>query len=160
MAPQPALPEQPLYSDGRQSAAALDIARGTLRLLRAHGLAGFTELALANGRRADICAVDPAGDIWIVEIKSSLVDFQVDRKWPEYRCYCDRLLFAVAPDFPLSVLPADTGLIVADRFGAELLRPAPEHRLGPARRKAMLIKVTRAACLRLHGVTDPEVGVG
>jgi hypothetical protein len=105
-------------------------------------------VALANGRRADVAGVADSGEIWIVEIKSCLEDFRVDQKWPEYRAFCDRLFFAVAPAFPLDALPQDAGLIVADRYGGEILRTAPEHKLAAARRKAMT--------LRLQGVIDPD----
>ena len=145
-----------LYSDGRQSAAALGIARGTLRALRARGFAGTTELTLATGRRADIIAVNGTGEIWIVEIKSTILDFRADQKWPEYRAYCDRLLFAVAPEFPREILPEETGLIIADRFGGEIMRAAPHLPLAAARRKAMLIAISRAACLRMQTALDPD----
>jgi hypothetical protein len=144
--------------DGRQSQAAYEICRGVARLLKAHGFAAVTEVVLANGRRADVVGLSDSGDIWIAEIKSCLEDFRTDRKWHEYREFCDRLLFAVSPGFPLEVLPADTGLIVADRYGGELLRPAPEHKLAAARRKAMTLRVARVAALRLQGVIDPEGG--
>src|SRR3974390_1915625 len=81
--------------DGPQSAAAAEICRGVARLLKAHGFAAVSEVALANGRRADLAAVSDAGEIWIVEIKSSLEDFRADQKWPDYRGFCDRLFFAV-----------------------------------------------------------------
>jgi hypothetical protein len=146
----------PLYADGRQSAAALDIARGALRTLRALGFAGTTELVLPTGRRADITAINAAGEIWIIEIKSSIEDFRADAKWPEYRAYCDRLLFAVSPEFPRDVLPDDAGLILADRFGGEVVRAAPSTPLSAARRKAMLIAIARSACLRMHTALDPD----
>ena len=95
--------------DGRQSAAAFDICRGVARVLRLHGMATVSEVSLANGRRADVARVDGKGEIWIVEIKSSIEDFRADRKWPEYRDFCDRLFFAVAPAFPREILPPDTG---------------------------------------------------
>ena len=154
----PALELPPLYVDGRQSQAALDICRGAMRALRALGFAGTTELTLATGRRADIIAVNAGGEIWIVEIKSSIEDFRVDQKWPEYRAYCDRLLFAVAPDFPCEVLPEETGLLIADRFGGEVVRAAPHAPLPGARRKAMLIAIARSACLRMQTALDPESG--
>ena len=154
--PEPLVVPAPLYTDGRQSAAARDVCRGALRALRALGFAGTTELTLATGRRVDIIAVDVAGEIWIVEIKSSLADFQIDAKWPEYRAYCDRLLFAVAPDFPHAVLPQDCGLLVSDRFGGEVVQPAPYHPLVAARRKAMLIAIARSACLRMQTALDPD----
>jgi len=144
--------------DGRQSPAAFEICRGVARLLKSHGFAAVTEVTLASGRRADVVGVSDRGAIWIVEIKSSIEDFRADQKWPEYRDYCDRLLFAVAPGFPHEVLPPDAGLIVADRYGGELLRPAPEHTLAAARRKAMTLRVARVAASRLQGVIDPEGG--
>jgi hypothetical protein len=144
--------------DGRQSQAAAEICRGVARLLKSHSLATVCEVTLANGRRADVVGLSAHGDIWIVEIKSSIEDFRSDQKWPEYREFCDRLLFAVAPEFPNEILPADTGLIIADRYGGELLRPAPEHKLAGARRKAMTLRVARVAALRLQGVIDPEGG--
>ena len=114
------------------------------------------EVSLANGRRADVAAVAASGEIWIVEIKSSVEDFRTDQKWPEYRDYCDRLFFAVAPAFPREILPADTGLIIADRYGGEILRPAPEHKLAGARRKAMTLRFVRTAAFRLQAAIDPE----
>jgi hypothetical protein len=144
--------------DGRQSPAAFDIFRGVARLLQAHGLAAVGELSLANGRRADVAGLADSGEIWIVEIKSCLEDFRTDQKWPDYREFCDRLFFAVAPDFPREVLPEETGLIIADRYGGEIVRPAPEHRLAGARRKAMTLRLARTAALRLQGLIDPEGG--
>ena len=146
----------PIYTDGRQSPAALDIARGALRTLRALHFAGTTEVTLPNGRRADIMAVGPAGEIWIVEVKSSIEDFRVDQKWPEYRDYCDRLFFAVAPAFPREILPEDAGLILADRFGGEVMRTVAHGSLSPARRKAMLVLVARVASLRMQTALDPD----
>lgn len=144
-------------SDGRQSQAALAIARGTGRLLLSLGLASLSEVPLPNGRRADLMAVSLSGDITIVEIKSSIEDFRADQKWPEYRDFSDRLFFAVAPGFPVEILPAETGLIIADRYGGEQQRPAPEHRLSAARRKAMLLRFARLGGLRQQALADPEL---
>ena len=129
-----------------------------MRLLRTHGMASVTEVSLANGRRADIAAVSAGGEIWIAEIKSSVDDFRTDQKWPEYRDYCDRLFFAVAPGFPVQILPPDTGLITADRYGGEIVRAAPEHKLASARRKAMTLWVMRTAAFRLQAAIDPQGG--
>src|SRR5262245_31666253 len=110
------LPSEPESAPERRlSQAAVDIARGVARLLHSHQMATVAEGSLSNGRRADMIAI-AGGEIWIVEVKSSLEDFRADHKWPEYRAFCDRLFFAVAPAFPRAVLPADTGLIVADRY--------------------------------------------
>lgn len=147
----------PAPIDGRQSPAALDIARGTRRLLLSHGFACLPEISLASGRRADLIALSEGGEVWIIEIKSSIDDFRVDGKWPEYREFCDRLWFAVNPQFPLELLPEDTGHIVADRFGAAFLHDAPTHRLAPARRKALVTRMARVGALRLTALADPEL---
>ena len=145
--------------DGRQSPAAFDICRGVVRLLRAHGMAAVSEVTLASGRRADVAATAESGEIWIVEIKSSLEDFRSDQKWPEYRDYCDRLFFAVGPGFPREVLPPDTGLIIADRYGGDIVRAAPEHKLAGARRKAVTLRLVQTAAHRLQAIIDPEYGL-
>jgi len=144
--------------DGRQSPVAAEIQRGVCRALRALGYSVVTELPLANGRRADVVALSPGGDIWIVEIKSCLIDYQTDGKWTEYLPHCDRLYFAVAPDFPVEVIPEDAGLMLADRFGAHLMREPVEERLNAARRKAMMLCFARAAALRLQRHLDPACG--
>ncbi len=143
-------------TDGRQSERARAICRGAQRALAIRGFRAIPELSLASGRRADLAAVDEQGNIWIVEIKSSIEDFRADAKWWEYRDWCDRLLFAVAPDFPREVLPPDTGLILADRYGGEIVREAPEHKLPGARRKAVMLRFARVAAGRLMTLADPE----
>ncbi len=144
--------------DGRQSERAAAIQRGVGRLLRARGFAIVTELPLATGRRADVVGLGASGEVWIVEIKSSIEDYRVDRKWPDYRCSCDRLFFATHAAVPAEIFPEDAGLIMADAYGAELLREAPEHRLAAATRKAMLLRFAQAAAHRLHGLVDPAAG--
>ena len=141
--------------DGRQSPTALAVARGTQRLLVAHGLACVSELPLTSGRRADLVALRHDGEIWIVEIKSSIEDFRADRKWVDYRMHCDRLFFATAAHVPLEIFPADAGLIVADSYGAELIREAPEHRLHAATRKSVTLAFACAAAPRLQALCDP-----
>ncbi len=141
--------------DYEQAAA---VCRGAARLLHALGLTAIAELPLASGRRADLIALGEAGEFWIVEVKSCIADFRTDRKWQEYRLYCDRLLFAVAPDFPATILPADAGLIVADSYGGTLVREAPLHALTAARRKALLVRFGRAAAARLAAKNDPGLG--
>ena len=95
--------------DGRQSETALAIARGTARLLHAHGRCVVSELPLPSGRRADLVALDPGGEFWIVEIKSSIADFRADQKWQDYRAHCDRLFFATTIEVPCEIFPKDTG---------------------------------------------------
>jgi hypothetical protein len=142
--------------DGRQSPTALAVARGTTRLLHSLGFSVVSELALASGRRADLVALGSGGDIWIVEIKSSVADLRTDQKWIDYRLHCDRLFFATTLEVPCEIFPPDTGLIVADGFGAEIVCEAPEHRLPPATRRSMMLSFARAAALRLAALADPE----
>jgi hypothetical protein len=149
-----------LPADGRQSPNATAIAIGARRLLAGHGFSSVTELTLASGRRADIVGLGPDGCVWIVEIKSSVADFRADAKWPAYRDYCDRLYFAVAPDFPIEILPPETGLILADGYGAELARHGPEHKLAGARRRAVMLRFAHVAAGRLHALVDPSGASG
>jgi hypothetical protein len=144
-----------LKSDGRQSDTALMIQRGVARLMRAAGFAVLPEFTLAMGRRADILGIGADGEIWIVEIKSSPEDFRADCKWPEYRGYCDRLFFAIPTSMDPDMMPADAGLMVADSWGADILRQAEAAALHSARRKAVTLAFARAAALRLHGLYDP-----
>ena len=130
-----------LPADGRQSATALAVARGSTRLLHSLGFSVVSELSLASGRRADLVALGGGGELWIVEIKSSIADFRADQKWIEVPC---------------EIFPKDTGLIVADAFGASIVCEAPEHRLHASTRKGMMLAFARAAALRLSALADPE----
>jgi hypothetical protein len=152
-----ALPEAAaLPLDRRQSETALAVARGTSRLLRSLGFSTLSELPLPSGRRADLVALNGRGDIWIVEIKSSLADLRADSKWEDYRLHCDRLFFAFTRDLPCEIFPSETGLIVADAYGAHLHCEAPEHRLPAATRKAMLLRFAATAAQRLGRLADPD----
>jgi hypothetical protein len=150
----PALAAVPI--DGRQSPTALAIARGTARYLHALGYCVVSELPLPSGRRADLVALGGGGEIVIVEIKSSIADFRADHKWMDYRLHCDRLFFATIVDVPCEIFPKDTGLIVADAFGASIVCEAPEHRLPAPTRKAMMLRFAYAAALRLQALADPQ----
>lgn len=141
--------------DGRQSQTALTVARGTMRLLLSHGFTCISELPLPSGRRADLVGVGRSGEIWIVEIKSSIADFRADQKWMDYRMHCDRLFFATTVEMPCEIFPKDTGLIVADGFGGEFVCEAPEHRLPAPTRKAMTLRIAQYASLRLQSLIDP-----
>lgn len=146
----------PILTDKRQSPTALRVQRGTMRLLRHQfGMSCFAELPLANGRRADILAVGKKGEIWIVEIKSSLEDFRVDQKWPEYREFCDRFFFAKPTELDAGIFPDSEGLIVADGHGAEIIRPAADDPMAAARRKALMIRLARVGADRVHALMDP-----
>jgi hypothetical protein len=142
--------------DGRQSEAALAIARGARRLMRSLGLSTITELGLRDGRRADIVGLAPDGELWIVEVKSCPADFRADRKWRDYAAHCDRLYFAISDATPAEMMPEDAGLILADRFGAAILREAERRPLPPATRRAMMLRFAAVAADRLHRLADPE----
>jgi hypothetical protein len=131
------------------------LARGVGRALAQRGYATLTEVSLANGRRADVMGLGRAGELVIVEVKSSLQDFRGDAKWPEYREFCDRFYFAVAEQFPREAIPADCGLIVADGFGAAVLREAPLMPVAAARRKAVMLRFALLGSDRLRRLLDP-----
>ena len=120
----------------------LSVTRGAARLMRDLGYAPLMEVGLPNGRRADVMALGPKGEVVICEVKSGIDDYRVDRKWQEYGPFCDAFYFAVAPEFPQGVLPDEPGLIVADGFGGAVVRDAPATPLASARRKAKRVKPT------------------
>jgi len=132
------------------------LARGIGRALDQLGFASLVEVPLGNGRRADILALGKTGELIIVEIKSSVADFRSDRKWVSYKDYADRLYFAVPNEFPLIVIPEECGLIVADGFGAAVLRHGVATPLAAARRRAMTLRFARAAASRLRRQLDPS----
>lgn len=156
------LPAQ-AFGDPVPGGRARDIVRGVSRMLAERGCACLTEMSLPNGRRADIVAIGPRGEIDIIEVKSCLADFASDQKWPEYAPFCDRFYFAVDGDFPLERLPEEVGFIVADAFGGAVVRPAQvQSQLAPARRKALTLAFARLAAWRLQGVLNiaPADGSG
>jgi hypothetical protein len=142
--------------DRRQSETALLIARGTARLLHSLGFASVAELPLPSGRRADLVALNDRGEVWIIEIKSSIEDLRADQKWPEYRAHCDRLFFAFTQALPCGIFPDETGLIIADAYGAHLERHAPEHRLPAATRKSMTVRFAITSAQRMNRLVDPQ----
>ena len=148
----------PLH-DGRQSERALVVRRGVQRLLMEMGAVVIPELSLSTGRRADLVALTRKGDIWIIEIKSSVEDFRVDRKWPEYRLHSDRFFFATHPEVPAEIFPQECGFILSDGYGAEMMRDAPEHRLAPSTRKALMLRIARAGAARLTAAEIAGVAI-
>ncbi len=126
------------------------LARGTCRYLRDLGYACVTEMVPVRGLRVDVMALGPKGEIWVVECKSSRADFQADHKWQGYLEWCDRYFWAVDQEFDTDLLPSDTGLIIADRFDADIIRMGPETKLPAARRTALTRKFARHAADRLH----------
>ena len=135
------------------------LARGAARMFRDLGFVTVEEMVPAPGLRVDLCALGPKGQIWVVECKSGRADYLSDRKWQGYLDYADRFFWAVDADFPVDLLPEETGLILADGYGAEILRDAPELTLAPARRKKMMLLFARHAALRLQALRDPA-GLG
>lgn len=141
-----------------EEAVAEQLRRGVRRLLWGRGFATLAEFPLANGRRADVFGVTGDNETIIVEIKSSIADFRSDRKWPEYRAYCDAFYFAVGDRFPRDLIPEECGLIIADGFGAAVTRESPVEKLAGARRKSLVTAFAHLAAGRLHRLEDPMLG--
>ena len=133
------------------------LARGVARAMRQFDFVTVEELVPAPGLRVDVMALGPKGQIWVIECKSSRADFLSDQKWQGYLPWCDRFFWAVDGDFPVDLLPAETGLIIADAYGAEIIRMGPDTPLAAARRKVMVQKFARHAAIRLQGFRDPGV---
>ena len=131
------------------------VIRGVMRLMLDLDRAPLAEFSIKGGRRIDVMAMAADGELWAIEVKSSREDYRTDRKWREYRAFCDRFFFAVGPAFPLDILPEGEGLIVADGFHGEVLRPAAHAALAPARRRALLLRFARTAALRAARLDDP-----
>ena len=141
--------------DGRQSMIAASVSQGVRRFLRDAGIASVVEFTLANGRRADVAGICAKGLVHIVEIKSSVQDLRTDQKWPEYLDYCDYFYFALPPTLDPSIFPEKTGLMIADGYGAEIVRPPALVKLSPPRRRAILLEFAHFAARKLHAVHDP-----
>lgn len=133
----------------------LRLCRGVRRSLAQLGWVAVTEFPLANGRRADLLAIDGGGCISIVEVKSGIEDFRTDAKWHEYREWCDAFYFAVDAQFPRVLIPEHCGLIIADGYEAAIVRESPYEKLAPARRKSLTLQFAALAATRLHRVEDP-----
>lgn len=131
------------------------LARGVCRHMLSHDFVTVEEMVPTPGLRVDVLALGPKGEIWVIECKSGRADFQSDHKWQGYLDWCDRFFWAVDADFPTEILPEETGLILADAYGAEILRMGPEEKLAPARRKVMVQKFARHAARRLQNLRDP-----
>ena len=124
--------------------------------MRQSGRSVLLEMPLPDGRRADIFIVGRDGELTIVEVKSSIEDWRVDTKWPDYLDWCDLLYFAVSVEFPKELIPQDIGLIVADAYGGEILRHPARRPVAAARRKSLLIDCARLASERLARLEDPD----
>lgn len=142
-----------------RDAMARALARGLTRHLLQLGLTAIPEFVLPNGRRADLMALSDQGEIWIIEIKSSIEDFRTDGKWPEYRPYCDRFFFASHVDVPQEIFPEEVGFILCDAFGAEILRHDERRPLAAPTRKALTIGLARLASARIIALIDPDARI-
>ncbi len=131
------------------------LARGVCRHLLQLDFACIEEFVPERGRRVDVMAVGPKGEIWVIECKSSLADFRSDGKWEGYLDWCDRYFWAVDEAFPTECLPLETGLLIADAYDAEIIRMAPHNKLAGARRTALTRRFARHAAMRLQGMKDP-----
>ncbi|MEX2615334.1 MAG: MmcB family DNA repair protein [Alphaproteobacteria bacterium] len=146
--------------NSRDTSIATEIARGVARLLRNMDADCLFEFKLRTRRRADVIGLGPDGAFTIVEIKSSIADFRADGKWPDYTGFCDRFYFAVPPEFPVRILPEGCGVMFADGYGGEIVRPAPEMSMNPARRRALTLLFARTAATRLMRMADRRMIAG
>lgn len=133
------------------------LARGVCRHLLTHNFTSLEEFTPERGKRVDVMAIGPKGEIWVIECKSGREDFRSDHKWQGYLEWCDRFFWAVDDRFPFELLPEDTGLIIADTYGAEVVRMGPEAKLTGARRKKTTLKFARDVALRHHRMRDPMI---
>ena len=151
--------------DGQEPLAlsgAAAVARGIGRLLARNEIWTLPEMPLVGGRRADLMGVDARGQVIIVEIKVARADLMGDAKWTDYLDHCDRFYWGLAPDLDRACmeteafLPDRCGLIVADGYDAEILRPAPLLKLAPARRRVEVERLARCAMRRRQVEYDPH----
>lgn len=133
------------------------LARGVCRLLSSHDFACLEEFVPERGKRVDVMGVGPKGELWVVECKSSRADFMSDSKWQGYLDWCDRFFWAVDQDFPLELLPEESGLIIADAYGGEIIRMPEVQKLAGARRNVLTRKIARDSARRLQGLRDPRL---
>ncbi len=153
-------PQLPAAAIDGLEPGARTLLRGVQRMMRAHLFESLSEVPLPNGRRADVLGISTKSELTIIEIKSSIADFRADLKWPDYLDCCDRFYFAVGADFPIGILPDDTGIIVADGYGAEIVREAPRRAVTAARRRTLTLSFARIAAMRLQSLLDPSAPLG
>ncbi|HKD23334.1 MAG TPA: MmcB family DNA repair protein [Rhizomicrobium sp.] len=144
----------PKCSNASMPVTAQDVARGVSRLLLQEGYSPILEFTLANGRRLDVAALGADGTVMGVEIKVAVGDLKQDVKWPDYLEFCELFYFAIPPDFPDELVPPDTGLIVADKYGGAIVRPSPVASIHASRRKAVTLRFAKVAAERLNMALD------
>ncbi|MFM5885760.1 MAG: MmcB family DNA repair protein [Novosphingobium sp.] len=156
----------PILTPGAGAAdlkAAQAVARGICRLFARNDIWCLAEMPLRSNRRADLMGIDAKGQLVIVEIKVSRADLLGDAKWTDYLEHCDRFYWGLAPELDRACmeteafLPERCGLIVADGYDAEILRPAATVPLAAARRKAEVERLARTALRRQLGLIDPHL---
>jgi len=156
------MPDSPALALASERHDAIAVARGICRLFARNDIWCLSEMPLRNGRRADLMGVDPKGRIVIVEIKVSRADLVADGKWPDYLDFCDRFYWGVPPGIDCAILdgldfkPDCCGVIVADGYDAEIVRPAPSHPLAAARRKVEIERLARTSLRRQIVAGDPH----
>ena len=152
----------PSTARAAEERAALGVARGICRLFARNDIWCLAEMPLRSGRRADLMGVDAKGRIVIVEIKVSRADLLGDGKWPDYMAHCDRFYWGLPPQLDraclndAAFLPHACGVIVADGYDAEIVRPAPALPLAAARRRVEVERLARAALRRQLVGLDPH----
>jgi hypothetical protein len=134
-----------------------DICRGVCRHLIDLGFSVLTEFRLTSNRRVDVIGVNKGGIFVVVEVKSSVVDFRTDAKWPDYRSFADKLYFAVANGFPIELLPPNCGIIIADAYNAVIFQDAPDKKMHATRRRTQILRFAQTAADRLHRARDPRL---
>jgi hypothetical protein len=143
--------------------AAQAVARGICRLFARNDIWCIPEMPLRSNRRADLMGIDAKGHLVIVEIKVSKADLLGDAKWQDYLEHCDRFYWGLAAHLDRACmeteafLPERCGLIVADGYDAEILRPAATVPLNAARRKAEIERLARASLRRHMASLDPAL---
>jgi hypothetical protein len=157
---QSAIDPQP-DSNALAALTARDVARGIGRLFARNDIWCLPEVPLRNGRRADLMGIDARGHVLIVEIKVARGDLLGDAKWPDYLDFCDRFFWGLPPRLDRAPLeseayrPGTCGVIVADGYDAEIIRPAALEPLAAARRKVEVENLARAAMRRHMALIDP-----
>jgi hypothetical protein len=151
----------PIPADELKAAKA--VARGICRLFARNDIWCIPEMPLRSNRRADLMGIDAKGHLVIVEIKVSKADLLGDAKWGDYLEHCDRFYWGLAAHLDRACmeteafLPERCGLIVADGYDAEILRPAATVPLNAARRKAEIERLARASLRRHLASLDPAL---
>ncbi|MGF1623256.1 MAG: MmcB family DNA repair protein [Alphaproteobacteria bacterium] len=139
-----------ISTEPRLDGVAIMLRRGVMRWLVDLGYQPLAEFTLRTGRRIDVFGLDERGDTVAIEIKSSLADFRTDMKWRDYLGFCDRFYFAVGADFPVDRLPDDTGILVADGFGADIYCESVRSVIASARRRSLILRFACASASRLY----------